>query len=183
MARRTKEANVKKKSKKPFPQIPQKTSNLKGTFPNKKHPKTGPTETEIIAALTKTHGMLSKAARILGCDRKTISNRLKEFPSIGQALEESEAHRLDEAETSLDRNIKNGHQKAIEFFLKNKGKSRGYGQDPKDDEPDLQTVIEKFQKALEETRPTELPKQPVIETPRTEWAAKLQRPRVGTRLE
>jgi len=155
---------VKKKSKKPFPQIPQKTSNLKGTFPNKKHPKTGPTETEIIAALTKTHGMMSRAARILGCDRKTISNRLKEFPSIGQALEETELRRLDEAETSLDRNIKNGHQRAIEFFLKNKGKARGYGRDnDQDQEVDLATVIEKFQAALAETQPTELPKQPVIE--------------------
>jgi len=155
---------VKKKSKKPFPQIPQKTSNLKGTFPNKKHPKTGPTETEIIAALTKTHGMLSKAARILGCDRKTISNRLKEFPSIGQALEESEALRLDEAETSLDRNIKNGSQRAIKFLLAHKGKTRGYGHDKEgDEEVDLGTVVEIFQKALEETRPTELPKQPVIE--------------------
>ncbi len=164
MARRTKEANVKKKSKKPFPQIPQKTSNLKGTFPNKKHPKTGPTETEIIAVLTKTHGMLSKAARILGCDRKTISNRLKEFPAIGQALEESEALRLDEAETSLDRNIKNGNQKSIEFFLKNKGKARGYGRDnDQDQEMDLETVIATFQAALEETRPSELPKQVAIE--------------------
>ncbi len=32
-----------------------------------------------------------------------------------------------------------------------------------DDEPDLASVIETFQKAIEETRPSELPKQPVIE--------------------
>jgi len=155
---------MKKKPKQPITRISQKTSNLKGTFPNKKHPKTGPTETEIIAALTKTHGMMSKAARILGCDRKTISNRLKEFPAIGQALEESEALRLDEAETSLDRNIKNGNQKSIEFFLKNKGKARGYGRDnDQDQEMDLETVIATFQAAIEETRPSELPKPPVIE--------------------
>jgi len=154
---------LKKKAKKAIPRIPQKTSNLKGTFPNKKHPKTGPTETEIIAALTQTHGMLSKAARILGCDRKTISNRLKEFPSIGQALEETEALRLDQAETMLDRNIAKGEQRAIEFFLSKKGRGRGYGTDSKDDEPDLQTVIELFQKGLEETRPTSFSQPSVIE--------------------
>jgi len=163
-AREKQKLVVKKKAKKPFPRIPRKSSKSKGTFPNKSHPKTGPTETEIIAALTKTHGMMSKAARILGCDRKTISNRLKEFPAIGQALEESEALRLDEAETSLDRNIKNGNQKSIEFFLKNRGRSRGYGLDNEQDrEPDLETVIATFQTALEETRPSELPKPPVIE--------------------
>ena len=74
---------------------------------------------------------------------------------------------MDEAETMLDRNIKNGSQRAIEFLLAHKGKTRGYGHDKEgDEEVDLGTVVEIFQKALEETRPTELPKQPVIEVDR-----------------
>jgi len=109
--------------------------------------------------------MMSKAGRILGCARKTISNRLKEFPAIGQALEETEAHRLDEAETSLDRNIKNGNQKAIEFFLKNKGASRGYGQIPKDkdDEIDLGKVVADWQAMLEAEKPSSFSQPSVIE--------------------
>ena len=162
VAKEKKMARVKKQ---PIPRIPRKSSKSKGTFPNMRHPKTGPTETEIIAVLTRTHGMLSKAARILGCDRKTISNRLKEFPSIGQALEESEARRLDEAETMLDRNIAKGEQRAIEFFLSKKGRLRGYGTDSKDkdDEIDLGKVVADWQAMLEETKPPSLSNPSVLE--------------------
>jgi len=152
--------------KKPFPRIPQKTSKLKGTFPNKKHPKTGPSVQRIIEVLLRTGGMKSRASKILGCDLGTIGNRMREFPEIANALVEAENQRLDQAEMSLDRNIKNGVQKAIEFFLKNKGKARGYGRDnDQDQEMDLNIVIEKFQKALEETKP-EFPMPPVIEVNR-----------------
>ena len=126
-----------------------------------RHPKTGPTVAAIIQALIRTHGMLSKAGRILRCDVKTLSNRMKEFPEIEDALAEAEALRLDEAETMLDRNIAKGEQRAIEFFLSKKGRGRGYATDPKDDEPDLATVIEMFQKGIEEAK-TEFPMQPAI---------------------
>ena len=54
--------------------------------------------------------------RIIHCDIKTITNRMREYPEIQEALELAEACRLDEAETMLDRNIAKGNQKAIEFF-------------------------------------------------------------------
>jgi len=128
-----------------------------------RHPKTGPKVTAIIEALLRTGGMMSKTARILRCDVKTLWNRRKEHPEIQEALEQAEAIRLDNAETRLDQNIENGNQKAIEFFLKNKGASRGYGQNKEgDEEVDLGTVIEMFQKGLEEAK-VEFPMQPVIE--------------------
>jgi len=116
----------------------------------------------MIDALLKTGGMKSRAAKILGCDVGTITNRQKEFPAIEAALTEAESRRLDEAETMLDKNIKKGNERAIEFFLSKKGKSRGYAYDKEEEEMDLATVIETFQKGLEEAKP-EFPKQVGIE--------------------
>jgi hypothetical protein len=161
---RGKKSVVKKKRKKPIPRIPQKTSKVKGTFPNPLHPKTGPSVQAIIEALIKTHGMMSKAARILHCDVKTIGNRMREYPKIQEALELAESCRLDQAETMLDRNIGKGNQKAIEFFLKNKGKARGYGNDnDQDKEPDLGTVIEIFEVELAASKAASFPNSSVIE--------------------
>jgi len=168
--------------KKPFPRNPRKTSKSKGAFPNPLHPKTGPSIQKIIATLLKTGGMKTRAAKILACDVGTITNRMKEFPEVAVAIEEAQESRLDEAETMLDRNIAKGEQRAIEFFLSKKGRGRGYGTDSKDDEPDLQTVVELFQRSLEEAK-TEFPMQPVVEVAPDVGAAKPQRPRVGTRLE
>jgi len=88
---------------------------------------------------------------------------MREYPEIQEALELAEASRLDQAETMLDKNIKKGDQRAIEFFLKNKGKSRGYGTDPKDDEPDLEKVVADWQAMLEETKPPSLSNPSVLE--------------------
>ena len=108
---------------------------------------------------------MSKAARILSCDVKTLWNRRKEHPEIQEALEQAEAIRLDNAEMRLDKNIENGDQKAIEFFLKNRGGSRGYGQVPKDkdDEIDLGKVVADWQAMLEETKPPSLSNPSVLE--------------------
>lgn len=154
-----------RKQKTAIPRIPRKSSNVKGSFPNMRHPKTGPTVQAIIDALIKTHGMMSKAARILNCDVKTISNRMKECPEIAEALEEAEAIRLDEAETMLDKNVKKGDQRAIEFFLSKKGRLRGYGTDSKekDNVPDLGTVIDLFEKSLEEMKPPGFPNRSVFD--------------------
>ena len=108
---------------------------------------------------------MSKAARILNCDVKTITNRMKECPEIEKALAEAEDRRLDEAETMLDRNIGKGDQRAIEFFLSKKGKARGYGADlkEKDDVTDLGTVIDLFEKSLAEAKPPSFSQSSVTE--------------------
>lgn len=142
-------------TRKPIPRIPRKNLQLQGTFPDKRHPKTGPKVKAVIAAIIKTNGMISKAAKILFCDVKTITNRMKENPQINEALEEAEAIRLDRAETMLDRNIKKGNQRAIEFYLLHKGKARGYGQELKrvEDDKNLASIIDAWQAALESTKP------------------------------
>lgn len=162
MARGKKEPRVKKKAKKLITRNSRKSTN--GTFPNNSHPKTGPTVQTIIKTLIKTHGMRTKAARILHCDIKTITNRMKEFPEIQEALEEAETRRLDQAETMLDRNVGKGNQRAIEFFLAHKGKARGYGHDIEEEKgADLGTVIEMFEASLEAAKPPGFPNRSVIE--------------------
>ena len=89
---------------------------------------------------------------------------MREYPEIQEALEVAEARRLDQAEMMLDRNIAKGNQKAIEFFLKNKGKARGYGHDNEQDQKmDLGAVIELFEASLEAAKPPGFPKQHVLE--------------------
>jgi len=154
---------VKKKAKKAIPRIPGKSSKSKGTFPNKSHPKTGPSVQRIIEVLLRTGGMKTRAAKILACDVGTITNRMKEFPEVAVAIEEAQESRLDEAELMLDRNIAKGEQRAIEFFLSKKGRGRGYATDPKDNEPDLETVIALFEAGLAESRPPSLSNPSVLE--------------------
>jgi len=162
IAREKKGVGVKKK---PFPRIPRKSSKSKGAFPNSLHPKTGPTVQAMINALLKTGGMKSRAAKILGCDVGTITNRQKESPAIEAALTEAESRRLDEAETMLDKNIKKGNERAIEFFLSKKGRLRGYGTDSKDEDDgfDLGKVVADWQAMLEETKPPSLSNPSVLE--------------------
>ena len=128
---------------------------MKGSFPNNVHPKTGPSVQAIIRALLRTGGMRTKAARILSCDIKTITNRMKEYPEIQEALELAEARRLDDAEMMLDSNIKKGNQRAIEFLLSKKGKDRGYGHDKEEEKDlDLGTVIDLFEASLAAAKPS-----------------------------
>lgn len=109
--------------------------------------------------------MITKAAKVLFCDVKTITNRMREYPEIQEALELAEASRLDQAETMLDKNIKKGNERAIEFFLSKKGRLRGYGTDSKDEDDgfDLGKVVADWQAMLEETKPPSLSNPSVLE--------------------
>jgi hypothetical protein len=67
--------------------------------------------------------MRTKAEKTLHGDVKTITNRMKEFPEIQEALEEGGTIRLDNAETMLGRNIARGDQRPIEFFFQKKSRA------------------------------------------------------------
>lgn len=81
---------------------------------------------EVIAAIQEAGGLKNKAARLLGCTRQTVRRYIERYAAIQTALDETEEDLLDEAESQLREQIRAGQLTAIIFFLKTKGKGRGY---------------------------------------------------------
>lgn len=78
------------------------------------------TDKQIAAALHKHNGLIAVAARALGCDRKTIYNRVWASADLAAELQEARDNMDDEVESLLYQNIRERDQRAIEFYLKNK---------------------------------------------------------------
>lgn len=104
----------------------------------------------IIDALFQTKGILLGAAKILGCDRKSLYNWISQYEDLQKACEDAREQRKDFYESKLDelaegvwiekpgaypdepRAYKNPPSiKAIELFLTTKAKDRGYIKDNK----------------------------------------------------
>ncbi len=75
----------------------------------------------------KKRGNKSAVCRALNIERKTIDNWIEKYPEFAEKIKWADEELLDNIESCLDRNCFNGDQRAIEYKLNNKGKSRGYG--------------------------------------------------------
>lgn len=84
------------------------------------------TVAQVIQALQFSRGMIAAAARTLGCVRETVYEYMKRYPEIGQALKEAEELQLDTTELKLFQAIDQGQAWSICFYLKTKGRHRGY---------------------------------------------------------
>ena len=84
------------------------------------------TVNQVIDALAECKGMISPAARYLGCGRRTIQRYMKEYPEIAEAIEDANEEVNDIAELKLFDAIKRGEAWAICFRLKTKARNRGY---------------------------------------------------------
>mgnify|MGYP003799635619 FL=1 len=80
----------------------------------------------MLAALEKTLGVVSTAAKIAGIDRCTHYEWLKEDSEYAEKVAELKNVALDFAETKLHAAIDGMDTNAIKFFLKTQGKQRGY---------------------------------------------------------
>ena len=85
------------------------------------------TQKEVIEALRSSGGIISTVARKLGCSRTTIYNYIQRYAKVREAYEEITETWLDIAEMKLLQKILEGDLRAITFYLRNKGASRGYG--------------------------------------------------------
>jgi hypothetical protein len=81
---------------------------------------------KIIKAIQQSKGLLTLAAAKAGVTYSTVWRYARDFPSVKQAVEESKEGMLDLAEGKLFQAINSGNMTAIIFFLKTKGKERGY---------------------------------------------------------
>ena len=82
---------------------------------------------EIKFALSLYNGNISKSARMLQVFASGFRHRIMRTPELKKHLDEIREGRIDDAETQLQRLIKEGDKDMIKFFLGRVGRHRGYG--------------------------------------------------------
>ena len=80
----------------------------------------------MIAALEKSLGVVSTACKAVDISRQTHYRWMREDDEYKSAVEELSEVAVDFAESHLHKLIRDGNPAATIFFLKTKGKGRGY---------------------------------------------------------
>jgi hypothetical protein len=97
-----------------------------GFFHGKGGGMASPSVSDMIEAVKQSKGMLTVAARALGCARMTIYNAAKKHPKLQEAIDDAREETTDLAELKLFSAISNGEAWAISLYLTTVGKVRGY---------------------------------------------------------
>lgn len=84
------------------------------------------TQKQMIEAITANHGFLTFAAKSLGCHYHTIQNYINKYPEVAAAYQDIMERKLDIAENVVFSKITEGSETAAQWFLRYKGKHRGY---------------------------------------------------------
>ena len=100
---------------------------------------------DMIAAIRKSGGVIAAAARMIGCERNTVYRYAREYPEVQAVIDEENEIHLDGAERTLIDYVEgvtsievNGETisapldpktrlDALKFYLRTKGRERGYG--------------------------------------------------------
>ncbi len=80
----------------------------------------------MIEALEKSLGVVTSASRNVGISRNTHYTWMKQDDVYKESVEDIENIALDFAESQLHKQIKEGNTSGTIFYLKTKGKRRGY---------------------------------------------------------
>lgn len=80
----------------------------------------------MIEALSECLGIVTRACEMTGVKRRTFYNWMENDPEFKSQVEELENIALDFVEDKLLGRIRNGDTVACIFYLKTKGKKRGY---------------------------------------------------------
>lgn len=81
---------------------------------------------KVATAYKKAAGNLSLCAESLGIDRRTLDRWRKKYPELHSMMTDVEEGLLGLCESRLLQEINGGNLTAIIFYLKTKGKQRGY---------------------------------------------------------
>ncbi len=81
---------------------------------------------QFLMALVKCHGVISDACKASGVSRRTVYSWIDIDEEFNQALSLIQIESVDFAESKLFENIGRGYEASIIFFLKTRGKGRGY---------------------------------------------------------
>lgn len=80
----------------------------------------------VITALEKTLGVVAQACQTAGISRQTFYRWMKEDPDFKTKVQEVGEYAVDFVESQLFKQIQGGNTTATIFYLKTKGKHRGY---------------------------------------------------------
>ena len=80
----------------------------------------------MLDALEKSLGVVTAACKSVGIARQTHYQWMQDDPEYKNAVNELSDVALDFAESQLHKQIKDGNSTATIFYLKTKGKKRGY---------------------------------------------------------
>lgn len=81
---------------------------------------------KMLAALERSLGVVTSACKAVGISRQTHYNWLNDDAAYKAEVESVEDIALDFAESQLHKQIQDGEVSSTIFFLKTKGKKRGY---------------------------------------------------------
>lgn len=80
----------------------------------------------LLEALEKSLGVVTTACKIVDCNRSTFYKYYNNDQDFKSSVDELQNLTLDFAESQLHQQIKDGNTTATIFYLKTKGKKRGY---------------------------------------------------------
>ncbi len=81
---------------------------------------------QVADVLTECKGMITIAAKRLGCVPNTVRRYVRDYACCRQALEDAREAMGDTAELALYKAIQDGEGWAIAFYLRTQGRNRGY---------------------------------------------------------
>lgn len=84
---------------------------------------------EVKTQIIKYHGNLSKVAQAIGCSRRALVDISSRNPEVKEVLEEARERVIDEVEDAFTKRAMAGDTTASIFFLKTRGRDRGYDQE------------------------------------------------------
>ena len=84
------------------------------------------TKKALLEALEKSLGVVTTACKLVGVTRTTFYQYVKDDPEFAEAVKDIDDVTIDFAESQLHKQIKDGNTTATIFYLKTKGKKRGY---------------------------------------------------------
>src|SRR5262245_25844795 len=85
-------------------------------------------QAEVAEAVRSSRGLVTLAARRLGCDRHTVLRYAEDYPTVAAALSDAREQQIDVAEAKLFQAIDEGELAAIQFYLRTVGRHRGYSE-------------------------------------------------------
>jgi len=83
---------------------------------------------EFLIAFEKTLGVVTPAAQMIGVKRSTIYRWREMYPEFDKACKEISEVAVDFVETQLYKLIKDGSEASTIFYMKTKGRDRGYAE-------------------------------------------------------
>lgn len=81
---------------------------------------------QLIEVFAKKAGNISATCSALGISRQTYYRWIKEIPELEEAVTNAQEALIDNVETKLLSLINDGNLQAVLFFLRTKGRERGY---------------------------------------------------------